>query len=195
MDKSLKIVLIAIAIYTVLSFQFLIEKGFWLIPYNYNPLTFFMVSLAITIQSYKQKAFRINLIYLIGITFYSLLSERTLNLLKLYFNPDFFDQIINNPFVRLIAVLGFSISIIYILILYIKQQPKNWFILFIFLLAFILGLLNFKLLNIITFNLFVILFYILLFFDKKASIKDIFMPVSIQLLIFILFENLFFYFN
>lgn len=195
MDKSLKIVLIAFAIYTVLSFQILLEKGFWLIPYHYNPLTIFLVSFFITLNSRKLPSFKINFVYFIGISFYCFLSERTLFLLKLYFKEDFFEQIIANPFIRLFAVLGFSISLIYILILYVKQQPKYWFIFVIYLLSLKTGLLNYKLLTIILFTLFAAIFYILINIEKKTSIKSIFQPLSYQLLFFVLIEDLFFYFS
>jgi hypothetical protein len=195
MDKSLKIVLIAFAIYTVLSLQVLIEKGFWLIPYNYNPITVFLVSFFVVLNCSKFPSFKINTIYLIGVSFYCFLSERTLFLLKLYFNTDFFEQIVTNPFVRLFAVLGFSISLIYILILYLKQQPKNWFIFVLYFISMITGLLNYRLLTIILFTLFAIVFYILIFFEKKMIIKSIFQPVTYQLLFFVLIEDVFFYYS
>jgi hypothetical protein len=195
MDKSLKIVLIAFAIYTVLSLQVLIEKGFWLIPYNYNPITVFLVSFFVVFNSFKLPSFKINIIYLIGISFYCFLSERTLFLLKLYFKTDFFEQMGTNPFIRLFAVLGFSISLIYILILYLKQQPKKWFIFVLYFISMITGFLNYKVLTIILFTLFAIVFYVLILFEKKTSIKSIFQPVTYQLLFFVLIENVFFYFS
>jgi hypothetical protein len=195
MDKSLKIVLIAFAIYTVLSLQVLIEKGFWLIPYNYNPITVFLVSFFVVLNGFKFPSFKINTIYLIGVSFYCFLSERILFLLKLYFNTDFLEQIVTNPFVRLFAVLGFSISLIYILILYLKQQPKNWFIFVLYFISMITGLLNYRLLTIILFTLFTIVFYILILFEKKMVIKSIFQPVTYQLLFFVLIEDVFFYYS
>ncbi len=195
MDKSLKIVLIAFAIYTVLSLQLFIEKGFWLIPYNYNPLTIFLISLFITINSYNHPSFKINFIYLIGISFYCFLSERTLYLFKLYLKTDGIEELNAYPIIRLIAILGLSFSFIYIFILYIKQQPKNWFIFIMYLISFALGLLNYKWLAIFSFSLVVVSFYIIIQFNKQTSIKTIFQPLAYQLLFYIIIENLFFYYS
>lgn len=195
MDKSLKIVLIAFAIYTVLSLQILIEKGFWLIPYNYNPITIFLVSFLITINSYKLPSFKINLVYLIGISFYCFLSERTLYLFKMYFKTNWFEQLANNPFIRLIAVFGFAISLFYIFISYIKLKPKHWYIYVGYLISFTLGLLNYKWLAIYSFTLIVIVFFAMVQLNKNTSVKTIFQPLIYQLLLFIIIEDLFFYFS
>lgn len=195
MDKSLKIVLIAFAIYTVLSLQLFMEKGFWLIPYNYNPLTIFLVSLFITINSYNRPSFKINFIYLIGVSLYCFLSERTLFLVKLYLKTEGIEELIASPFIRLIAVFGLSFSLIYIFILYLKQQPKNWFIFIMYLISFALGLLNYKWLAIFSFSIVVVSFYLIIQFNKQTSIKTIFQPLAYQLLFFIIVENLFFHYS
>ncbi|MGV6862473.1 MAG: hypothetical protein ACWA41_11930 [Putridiphycobacter sp.] len=195
MDKSLKIVLIAFAIYAVYSVQILLEKGFWLIPYNYNPLTVFLVAFFILINAHKKPSFKINGIFLIGTIFFCFLSERTLSLFKLYFHSNALNELVQNPFTRLFAVLGFSIAILTILILYTRKVRKDWFIPVTFIFSLISGLLNFQFISIAAFSFFSILFFIRVNKNKDTTVQIKYLPFAYQLLFYTFIENVFFYFS
>ena len=70
MDKSLKIVLSILALYAVLSIQFLVEKGVFIIPYEFNPIVIWLVSGLIVLTSVKQPNFKNNVLYFVGISVY-----------------------------------------------------------------------------------------------------------------------------
>lgn len=190
MDKSFKVVLIAFAIYFVLAVQFFFEKGHFIIPDVFNPITLFLVSLIVLIQSYKQSNFNINLIYFVGITIYAFTSERTLNIL--YNNTDYklFLDIIQNPFLRLITILSLGSSLIVLTIKSIKISKNQFISLFFLILSIVFGLMtqNFQLFYMISFTIYVLLYY---FLNQNKPKLTRFMAVNYQLILFIILENLF----
>ena len=190
MDKSFKVVLIAFAIYFVLAVQFFFEKRHFIIPDVFNPITLFLVSLIVLIQSYKQSNFNINLIYFVGITIYAFTSERTLNIL--YNNTDYklFLDIIQNPFLRLITILSLGSSLIVLTIKSIKISKNQFISLFFLILSIVFGLMtqNFQLFYMISFTIYVLLYY---FLNQNKPKLTRFMAVNYQLILFIILENLF----
>jgi len=190
MDKSLKIVMIVLAIYIVLALQFYLEKHILYIPYIFNPLVLFITSIFITLYHPKKN----NLIYLIGILFYCFLSERTLNILYNYTDINLFLEIILSPFTRLFSILILFISLLIITIKSIKQNKLNLISLGLLLISIIAGLASekFELIYIFTFSLFVLTFSI-----NNAKIKTTARSfqnssIVVQLFLFLILETTFF---
>jgi hypothetical protein len=191
MGRSLKIVVIALTIYALLSFYSYQDKGFWVIPYHYNPLTILIVSAAILINSNKSTQL-FNLIYFTAAASYCFLSVRTLTLIHMYFHFEFINNLINSPFPRLIQVLVFYSSLAVLTVYMVKVYKITLINLALLTVSFIFGLLNYDLISIILFNLYVLMFG--LFLLKKTHLNP-FTPVFHQLILFITLENLYFYFN
>jgi len=195
MDKSFKIVLIAFAIYFVMAIQFLFEKGQFIIPDIFNPFVLLIVSGIILFQSYKKENFKTNLIYFIGISIYALGSERTLNLLYNNTHTSFFLEIIQNPFLKLVTILSFfGISIMVIVVKSIKFQKLQIISLILVLITLIAGLspFDYQLIYVISFTIFVILFY---FLNRNVKSNKHILAVNYQLLLFAILENSFFILN
>lgn len=191
MDKSFKIVLIAFAIYFVLAVQFYFEKGQFIIPDIFNPLALFFVSGIILFQSYKKENFNINLIYFIGILIYALGSERSLNLFYNNTQNTVFLEIIQNPFLKLVTILSFGLTILTIVVKSIKFQKTQIISLILLIISLVAGLssVDFQLIYVITFTSFVILFY---FLNKNNKSNQYILSVNHQLLLFVILENSFF---
>lgn len=191
MDKSLKIVLSALAIYLVLSIQFLVEKGVFIIPYEFNPLVIWFVSGLILFFSIKKESFQTNLIYFIGISVYCFLSERTLNMI--YNQTDdvsFFLEIIQNPLTRLISILGLLFGVVGVAIKYIKYK-FGIYLLSLAILSGVFGLLNFHLTYIILFTVFALGFLLAVKLDNNLKVNAQFSPVANQLFLFTIIEGIF----
>ncbi|HIP36822.1 MAG TPA: hypothetical protein EYG85_08205 [Crocinitomix sp.] len=195
MQKPAKIVVLTLLTYAVLGLLTFIEKGFFYIPYHYNPVTVFIVSILSLIQSYKSNSFIVNLIYFIGILFYCFLSERTLVLFYHYTDNILFYNISQNDFTRLLKFIGFTASILVILWLYTKENIKSVLLLLFFLTSVLTMFLNKRLIEIISFSLFAIFFNVFVFKEPKEVIKLKFKAVAYQLLLMVFIEDIYFYYN
>lgn len=190
MDNSLKIVLSTLALYVVLSVQFLVEKGVFIIPYEFNPLVIWTVSGIIVLDSLKRISFKTNLIYFIGMSVYCFLSERTLNLIFNRTEIDFFIEIIQNPFTRLVSILGLLISVLTISFGY-RKQKFGIYLLVLFGMSGVFGLINIRLAYVSLFSLFVLGFLISINLNKDGQIQSKFSPVVYQLFLFAIIEGIF----
>ena len=190
MDKSLKIVLSTLALYAILSIQFLVEKGVFIIPYEFNPIVIWLVSVLIVLTSLKQSSLKNNVLYLIGITVYCVLSERTLNLIHNQTDISFFIEIIQNPFTRLVSIMGLLFSVLSIAFRYIKHKYGIYLIL---LAGFsgVFGLLNFHYVYIVLFTLYTICFLLAVNRSKNREAHSRFSPVAYQLFLFTIIEGIF----
>jgi hypothetical protein len=194
MNKELKIVFYILLIYGILSIQFLFEQGVFIIPYMFNPLVIFVVSLAMIFTTYKKNNFSVNLIYFIGVTVYCFTSERTLNLIFNYTKIDWYINIIENPYLRLISILGYSIPLVTILLRYSLQVTKEGYISFgLLLISVIIGLIGYyDIIYVIGFSLFAISFLVVNFNLKDNQIKSSYFPLIYQLILFTTLEDVFF---
>jgi len=191
MDKSLKIVLSTLAIYVVLSIQFLVEKGVFIIPYVLNPLVIWIVSALILLTSRKQPSFKNNLIYFSGISVYFLLSERTLNLFYNYTDGvSFFMEIIQNPFTRLIPILGLLFAVLTIAFRY-KKQKYGFYLLGLAVLSGVFGLIDFHYTYIALFTCYTLCFLLAVNLSKELRASQAFSPVVNQLFLFTIIEGIF----
>ena len=191
MDKSLKIVLSALALYVVLSIQFLVEKGIFIIPYEFNPIVIWTVSSLIVLTSLKQPSFKNNLIYFIGISVYCLLSERTLNIIYNQTNDvSFFMDIIQNPFTRLLSILGLLFAVLSVVFRY-RKEKHGIYLLLLALSSGVFGLIDFQYTYIILFTGFTLGFLLAVNLNKKESINQKFSPVVNQLFLFTIIEGIF----
>jgi len=191
MDKSLKIVLSTLALYTVLSIQFLVEKGLFIIPYEFNPIVIWTVSALIVFTSRKQPRFKNNLIYFIGISVYCLLSERTLNII--YNQTDdasFFMEIIQNAFTRLVSIVGLLFSVLAIAVRY-KNYKFGVYLLGLAILSGVFGLIDFQYTYITLFTSYTLCFLIAVNFSKDLNASQTFFPVVNQLFLFTIIEGVF----
>lgn len=191
MDKSLKIVLSTLAVYAVLSIQFLVEKGVFIIPYEFNPIVIWTVSGLILLTSVKQLSFKNNLLYFIGISVYCILSERTLNII--YNQTDstsFFIDIIQNPFTRLISILGLLFSVLTISYRYVKYK-YGIYLLGLAALSGLFGLINFHYTYITLFTLYTVCFLLTVNLNKNVKVNTQFSSVVNQLFLFSILEGIF----
>ncbi len=191
MDKSLKIVLSALALYVVLSIQFLVEKGVFIIPYEFNPIVIWTVSGLIVFTSLKHPSFKNNVIYFIGISVYCLLSERTLNII--YNQTDdvnFFMDVIQNPFTRLISIVGLLFAVLTVAFRY-KNHKYGIYLLGLAVLSGVFGLVDFQYTYIILFTGFTFGFFLAVNLNKKSSVNQEFSPVVNQLFLFTIIEGIF----
>ena len=191
MDKSLKIVLSTLAVYAVLSIQFLVEKGVFIIPYEFNPIVIWTVSGLILLTSVKQLSFKNNLLYFIGISVYCILSERTLNII--YNQTDstsFFIDIIQNPFTRLISILGLLFSVLTIAYRYVKYK-YGIYLLGLAALSGLFGLINFHYTYITLFTLYTVCFLLTVNLNKNVKVNTQFSSVVNQLFLFSILEGIF----
>lgn len=191
MDKSLKIVLSTLAVYAVLSIQFLVEKGVFIIPYEFNPIVIWTVSGLILLTSVKQLSFKNNLLYFIGISVYCILSERTLNII--YNQTDstsFFIDIIQNPFTRLISILGLLFSFLTIAYRYVKYK-YGIYLLGLAALSGLFGLINFHYTYITLFTLYTVCFLLTVNLNKNVKVNTQFSSVVNQLFLFSILEGIF----
>jgi hypothetical protein len=191
MDKSLKIVLSTLAVYVVLSIQFLVEKGVFIIPYEFNPIVIWTVSGLILLTSVKQPSFKNNLLYFIGISVYCILSERTLNII--YNQTDstsFFIDIIQNPFTRLISILGLLFSVLTIAYRYVKYK-YGIYLLGLAALSGVFGLINFHYTYITLFTLYTVCFLLTVNLNKNVKVNTQFSSVVNQLFLFSILEGIF----
>jgi hypothetical protein len=190
MDRSLKIVLSTLALYAILSIQFLVEKDVFIIPYMLNPLVIWMVSILIVLVTIKQSSFKNNLLYFAGISIYCFSSERTLNLIYNQTDISFFIEIIQNPFLRLISILGLLLPVILITFRYVKYK----FGIYLLILAFssgVFGLIGWHYMYIVLFTIYTIGFLVLVNTSKNSVVQQQFSPVVYQLFLFTIIEGIF----
>jgi hypothetical protein len=191
MDKSLKIVLSVLALYAILSIQFLVEKGVFIIPYEFNPVVIWMSSGLIVLTSVKQPNFKNNLLYFIGISVYCVLSERTLNII--YNQTDdvrFFIDIIHNPFTRLISILGLLFAVLSIAFNYVKYK-FGIYLLILASLSGVFGLLDFRYVYITLFTTYTVWFLLAVNLSENTKVNAQFSSVANQLFLFTILEGIF----
>jgi hypothetical protein len=191
MDKSLKIVLSILALYAVLSIQFLVEKGVFIIPYEFNPIVIWLVSGLIVLTSVKQPNFKNNVLYFVGISVYCLLSERTLNVIHNQTDDvRFFIDIIQNPFTRLISILGLLFAVLSIAYNYVKHK-FGIYLLVLAVLSGVFGLMNFHYAYIGLFTLYTLCFLLAVNFSEKLKVNEEFSSIVNQLFLFTILEGIF----
>jgi|GEM_PF-1680958 len=190
MDKSLKIVLSILALYAILSIQFLVEKGVFIIPYEFNPIAIWMVSVLVVLTSIKQSSFKNNVFYLLGITVYCLLSERTLNLIYNQTDVNFFIEIIQNPFTRLISILGLLFAVLSIAVRYTRHK-YGVYLLIGATLSGITGLIGLHYIYISLFSIYTLGFLLVVNRNKNIEVNSMFSPVVYQLFLFTIIEGIF----
>jgi len=190
MDKSLKIVLSTLALYAILSLQFLIEKGVFIIPYEFNPIVIWIVSALIVLTSVKQPSFKNNVLYLVGITVYCALSERTLNIIFNQTDIRFFIEIIQNPFVRLISILGLLFSVLSIAFRYTKHK-YGIYLLIIAILSGVFGLIGLHYIYVSLFSIYTLGFLLAVNRNKNIEVHSTFSSVVYQLFLFTIIEGIF----
>jgi len=190
MDKSLKIVLSTLALYAILSLQFLVEKEVFIIPYEFNPIVIWIVSVLIVMTSIKQSSFKNNLFYFLGITVYCVLSERTLNIIYNQTDVSFFIEIIQNPFTRLVSILGLLFSVLTIAFRY-KNHKYGIYLLGIAFLSGVFGLIDFQYTYIALFTCYTLCFLLVVNLSKDINTSQQFSPVVNQLFLFTIIEGIF----
>jgi len=190
MDKSLKIVLSTLALYAILSLQFLVEKGVFIIPYEFNPIVIWIVSVLVVLTSIKQSSFNNNVFYCVGISVYCVLSERTLNLIYNQTEVSFFIEIIQNPFIRLVSILGLLFSVLSIAYRY-RKHKYGIYLLIVAILSGIFGLIGWHYIYVSLFTVYTLGFLLAVNRNKNIEVHSTFSPVVYQLFLFTIIEGIF----
>jgi len=190
MDKSLKIVLSTLALYAILSLQFLVEKGVFIIPYMLNPIVIWVVSVLIVMFTMKQSSFKNNLLYCVGISVYCFTSERTLNLIYNQTEVSFFIEIIQNSFLRLISILGLILPVLVITFRYIKYK-FGIYLLILVLSSSVFGLIGWHYVYTALFTVYTLGFLLAVNRNKNRDVHSRFSPVVYQLFLFTIIEGIF----
>ena len=141
-------------------------KHCFIIPVVFNPIVLLVVSVLAVIGSYKRIAFKTNVVYMLGLLIYAILSERTLNIGFNYSNLAWIPELMDNPLTRLVEICFYLFVLLGLTIYYALRNKMGLIALFLLVPSIITGLLNQQLFYVIGFTLYGLVFLFVNIFNK-----------------------------